>query len=124
MYSLIAKKDKYLAFLKPNNEEDTEAFKRFAVEYYHFFLELRDIYYDNKIYESIALREAFHTLLHNHEMESSNYRDFARIKTEEDLIKNVALFELKHKVVDGFSEFERNLENVIRVIYSDLEKLS
>lgn len=125
MYSLISKKDKYFAFLKSYDVESTEEFEKFAVEFYHYFLELRDIYFDNKIYESMELRGAFHKLLHNHESESRNYRNILKTRTEENLIKNVALFELKHQVdQNGMSELERNLDNVIEVIRRDINKLS
>lgn len=120
LYASIAKKDKYLAFLKTCQEEE---FEKFAVEFYKFFLELRDIYLDNKIYESMQLREAFRVLIHNHEMESNNYcRDSS---TSEELIKNLALFELaKHKVgEDELSEIERNIQKIIEVIQSDIAKM-
>jgi len=125
MYSLIERKDKYLAFLKPYDEEKKEEYERFATEYYQFFLELRDIYYDNKVYESKELRFAFHKLLHNHEIESRNYRDIFKLKQGVDITKSVALFELRHRVdQNSMSEFERNLDKVIEVIYADIEKLS
>lgn len=119
LYASIAKKDKHLAFLKTCQEE---GFEKFAVEFYKFFLELRDIYLDNKIYESMQLREAFRVLIHNHEMESNNYcRDSS---TSEELIKNLALFELKHKVgEDELSEIERNIQKIIEVIQSDIAKM-
>jgi hypothetical protein len=125
MYSLISRKEKYFVYLKLRANKSDEAFTEFAVDYYHYFLELRDIYFDNKVYESKELKWAFHRLLHNHEMESHNYRNFGKISSEEELIKSVALFELKHQLdQDQMSEFERNLEKVIEVIYSDMDKLS
>ena len=120
LYAMIAKKKKYFAFLKMRPDEE---FEKFAVEYYKFFLELRDLYLDNKIYESLELRRAFHISVHNHKLESNVY--YKESSSEEELIKNTALFELKHKIdEDGLSELERNMEKIIEVINDDISKLS
>ncbi len=120
LYAMIEKKKKHLGFLKIRPKEE---FEKFAVEYYKFFLELRDLYLDNKIYESLELRIAFHLLVYNHELESNVY--YKESSSEEELIKNIALFELKHKVdEDGLSELERNIEKIIEVINDDISKWS
>ena len=62
-------------------------------------------------------------MIHNHELESNVY--YKESSSEEELIKNIALFELKHKVdEDGLSELERNIEKVIEVINDDISKWS
>ena len=119
LYAIIVKKYKIVQLMKHHFSQN---FEGFAVAYYNFFLELRDIYLENKIYESIELRQAFHPLLNSHEIESLNYSKWS---SEENLIKDLALFELKHNVdEDDFSELERNMERVIETIHDDISKLA
>ena len=113
--AIIEKKYKTVRLMKHHFSQD---FESFAVAYYNFFLELRDTYLDNKIYESKELRHAFHSLLHHHEIESLNYSKWS---TDENRIKDLALFELKHQVDENeLSEHERNLQVVIDVICKDI----
>lgn len=102
--ALIEKRSKYLDFL------DMRDRSRYEIEYYKFFLELRDIYLDHAMYGTIKLRMAFHTLRHAHEMEY-NLVDKGN-PSEEEMIEKIARFELKNKN----SEFERKMEELIRVI--------
>jgi len=114
--ALIEKKHKYLIFLKDDK------FEQFAIEYYQFFLDMQEIYLTNEVYASLALSTAFHTLHHNHEME---YRNYSRNSdNQEVIIKNVAMFELQHKVdADNQSEFERKIEDFIAVVKDDLYQI-
>lgn len=115
---IINKNKKYLDFLKLREE----SFQKFSEEYYTFFLELREIYLDNEVYASIDLQRAFHSLLHNHELEFYNYS--RNIDNTEDINKKVALFHLKHRVNENRnSEFENKLEKVIEVIFNDISKI-
>jgi len=115
--AVIAKKSLYLRLLKSRN------FDEFITEYYDFFLKLRDIYLDNKVYSSRELKSTFHTLLNWYEIEYNNYvEDNA---TEVDTLKSIAKFELTlHRDKDGISEFENKLNEVMDVIIKDIEKLS
>ncbi len=115
--ALIADKKKYLTFLKLNSE----AFEKFAVEYYNFFLELRRIYLTNEVYASLQLRTSFHHLEHNHQLEFRNYSKFFKLNTKEDIYKQVALFELNRlKNDNGLSEFEQNIEKFIETLNNDI----
>ena len=117
--AIIEKKYKRVRLMKHHFSQD---FEIFAVAYYNFFLELRDTYLDNKIYESLKLRHAFHSLLDNYEVESLTY--YGRNSDKNIAFKALALFELKHKVdEDELSEMERNLERVIDVIQEDILKM-
>ncbi|MDD2451246.1 hypothetical protein [Sulfurovum sp.] len=120
LQAIIDKRYKTVRLMKHHFSKD---FESFAIAYYKFFLALRDTYLDNRVYASMELVGAFNRVLHNHEMESLNYSH--RISNEDELLKRLALFELKHKInEDGLSEMERNLEKVLEVIYTDIEKLS
>jgi len=115
--ALISKKKKYLVFLKKNENN----FEQFAIEYYNFFLDVRDIYLTNEIYGSLNLRVAFHTLEHNYQLEFSNYSNFAKLETKQEIYKQVALFELKHQLdEDGLSEIEHKMEKFIDVVREDM----
>lgn len=120
LQAVIDKKYKTVRLMKGRFSDD---FESFALAYYKFFLELRDVYLDNRVYESKELRWAFHGIHHHHEIESLNYRKWTC--NEEDSLKNLALFELKHQLDnDEMSELERNLEKVISVIRTDIKKLA
>lgn len=107
--ALIEKRSKYLAFLNIRDRS------RYEIEYYNFFLELRDIYLENSMYGTVKLRMAFHTLRHAHEMEY-NLVDKGNF-SEEEMIKQIANFELNHRFSqDENSEFERKMEELIRII--------
>lgn len=107
--ALIEKRSKYLDFLSTRDRS------RYEIEYYQFFLELRDIYLAQASYGTHKLGITFHSLLHTHEMEYSNAdNDNA---SEEEMIKQIAHFELNYKVDQGGdSEFERKMERLIRTI--------
>ena len=107
--ALIEKREKYLSFLKTRDKP------RYEIEYYKFFLELRDIYLDQASYGTHKLEITFHTLRHAHEMEL-NLVDIDNI-SEEEMIKGIAHFILNNKIdQDGDSEFERKMEELIQII--------
>ena len=116
--ALINKKSKYLAFLKHNNKKSDQ----YPIEYYKFFVELQDIYLTNEVYASLDLHTAFHTLHHNHEMEYHNYSQ--KNESEEDILKDIAEFELSHLVdANDSNELEQNMNKFIEVFNSDLYKI-
>lgn len=98
----IEKREKYLSFLKMRDRS------RYEIEYYKFFLELRDIYLDQALYGTMKLKMAFHTLRHAHEMEYSNV-DKGNL-SEDEIIEQIAHFEMNHL------DFERKMEELIRII--------
>lgn len=100
--ALIEKRSKYLTFLKMRDKP------RYEVEYYKFFLELRDIYLNQALYGTDKLRMAFHTLRHGHEMEYNNV-DKGNL-SEDEMIEQIAHFEINHQ------EFESKMEELIRCI--------
>ena len=120
LQAIIDKKYKTVQLMKRHFSQD---FESFSVAYYKFFLELRDTYLDNRVYATKELNIAFHKILHNHEIESLNYSDWT--SNADDLLKDLALFELKHQKNDeDMSELERNVEKVIEMINKDISKLS
>jgi hypothetical protein len=95
---------------------------RYEVEYYKFFLKLRDIYLKHALYGTMNLRRAFHSLRHDHEREYHNADK--NNSTIEEMIKNIANFELNNKVdKDDNSEFERKMEDLIQIISIEQEHL-
>lgn len=107
--ALIEKRSKYLTFLKMRDKP------RYEIEYYKFFLELRDIYLDQASYGTHKLEIVFHSLRHTHEIEYSNV-DKDNL-SEDEMIKQIAHFELNHNVDhEENSEFERKMEELIRII--------
>ena len=119
LHSIIAKKNKYVMTLDKDTEE---AFEKFAIEYYKIFLELRNQYLEHRICETPKLARAFNVLLHRHGMEA--YGDQKQSYLAEEVIKNLALFELNYQVdEDGLSQLERNLQVVEKVIESDVSKM-
>ncbi len=120
LQAIIEKRYKTVLRMKGHFSQD---FESFAIAYYKFFLDLRDIYLDNKVYATKELNIAFHKILHNHVIEYLNYTKWT--SNEDELLEELAKFELKHQLDnDEMSEIERNLENVIDVIYRDINKLS
>lgn len=120
LHSIIAKKNKYVLSLKKHSDEE---FEKFAIEYYKYFLELRNKYLENKICESPKLARAFYLLTHEHGMEA--YSDNKQSYLPEEVIRNLALFELKYQVDgDGLSQLERNLQIVEDIIESDVSKMT
>ena len=120
LHSIIAKKNKYVVSLKKHSDEE---FEKFAIEYYKYFLELRNRYLENKICESSKLAKAFYVLTHAHGMEA--YSDTTQSSLPEEVIRNLALFELKYQVDEnGLSQLERNLQEVEDVIESDVSKMT
>lgn len=110
--ALIEKREKYLTFLKMRDNP------RYEIEYYKFFLELRDIYLDHALFGTMKLNMAFHTLQHAHEVEYHN-ADKGN-PSEKEMIESIASFELNHKVnQDGDSEFERKMERLMRTIVEE-----
>lgn len=107
--ALIEKRSKYLIFLKMRDKP------RYEIEYYNFFLELRDIYLDHALYGTVNLRMAFHALRHEHEMEYNNV-DKGSL-SQEEIIEKIARFELnRNRGEDGQSEFEQKMERLMRTI--------
>lgn len=100
--ALIEKRSKYLRFLKMRDKP------RYEIEYYKFFLELRNIYLDQALYGTVKLRKAFHTLRHAHEIEYNNV-DKGNL-SEDEMIEQIAHFEMNHQ------EFEHKMEELIRII--------
>jgi len=120
LHSIIAKKNKYVMTL---NKESKEAFEKFAIEYYQIFLELRNQYLEHRICETPKLARTFNVLLHRHGMEG--HGDHKQPYLPEEVIKNLALFELNYQVdEDGLSQLERNLQAVEEVIESDVSKMT
>ena len=120
LHSIIAKKNKYVMTL---NKESKEAFEKFAIEYYQIFLELRNQYLEHRICETPKLARTFNVLLHRHGMEG--HGDNRQPYLPEEVIKNLALFELNYQVdEDGLSQLERNLQAVEEVIESDVSKMT
>ena len=120
--ALIEKKWKYLTFLKLRQTKAEEDDQKYANEYYQFYLELRDLYLENQVYGSLDLFTVFHTLNHNHEME---YRNFAmNSETHEEALSKLAKYELSHgRDKEDNSEFERKMEELIKVIKEDIYRL-
>jgi len=115
--ALIEKRSKYLDFLSIRDRS------RYEIEYYQFFLELRDIYLAQASYGTHKLGITFHSLLHTHEMEYSN-ADNDNL-SENEMIKQIAHFELNYKVDQGGdSEFERKMDELIRIISIEEDYLS
>lgn len=107
--ALIEKRSKYLTFLKMRDKP------RYEIEYYKFFLELRDIYLDQALYGTMKLKMAFHSLRLEHENEYSlvDKNDVL----EEQLIEKIARFQLnRNRDEDENSEFEHKMEELIRII--------
>lgn len=120
LHSIVAKKNKYVLPLKKHSDKE---FEKFAIDYYKYFLELRNRYLENKICESSKLARAFDVLTHEQGMEA--YSDNEQSYLPEEVIKNLALFELKYKVdEDGLSQIERNLQVIEEVIESDVSKMT
>ena len=120
LHSIIAKKNKYVIILKKDSDEE---FEKFAIEYYKYFLELQNSYLENKICESSKLARAFNLLIHKHGMEACSDNEPSYLP--EEVIKNLALFELKYQVdKDGLSQLERNLQTVEDVIEYDVSKMT
>lgn len=118
--AVIEKRYKTVRLMKGHFSND---FESFAVAYYKFFLSLRDIYLNNRVYESKELRAAFHLLDSYHRKEELNFTKWT--SSEDEVMKELAKFELKHQIDENdLSEIERNLEKVIEVIHKDIEKLS
>lgn len=107
--ALIEKREKYLTFLKMRDKP------RYEIEYYKFFLALRDIYLDHALYGTMKLRIAFHTLQHAHEMEYNNV-DKENL-SEDEMIEQIAHFEINHQ------GFERKMEELIRIISIEQSEL-
>lgn len=115
--AIIEKREKYLSFLKDRDRS------RYEVEYYQFFLELRDIYLAQASYGTYKLGITFHSLLHTHEMEYSNADNDN--PSEEEMTKQIAHFELNYKVDQGGdSEFESKMDELIRIISIEQEHLN
>ena len=115
--ALISKKKKYLGFLKKNENN----FEQFAIEYYNFFLDVREIYLNNEVYGSLNIRKTFHSLDHSHNVEFYNYSNLKQLKTKEEIYKAIALFELQNKVDgDDLSEIEQKMEKFIEVVNEDI----
>jgi len=115
--ALIEKREKYLSFLKDRDRS------RYEIEYYQFFLELRNTYLDHASYSTHKLGVAFQSLRHAHEMEYSN-EDNDNL-SEEEMIKQIAHFELNYKVDQGGdSEFERKIDELIHIISIEQEHLN
>ena len=118
--AIIEKRYKSVRLMKHHFAKD---FESFAVAYYKFFLDLRDTYLDNKIYEPKELRASFYLLDSYHRKEELNFTKWT--SNEDDLLKNLALFELNHqRDNDEVSEIERNVQKLIEVIRSDIKKWS
>jgi len=116
--ALIQKKYKYLQLLKI----DANNYDRYVKEYYRFFLGLQDIYYNNEVYASPLLREAFHTLNHNHEIEYYNYA--CKYNYKDEILNQVALFEHQHqKNSDDLSEFEQRVQKIVDIVKNDLYEM-
>ncbi len=116
LHSILTKKNKYI------NKQTDEAFEKFAIEYYRFFLELQGRYLENEICASNKLKKAFLFSMHKHGMES--YFDYEQSALPEEVIKNLALFELQYEVdEDGLSELERNLERIEKIVTVDMSKM-
>jgi hypothetical protein len=114
--ALIEKRSKYLTFLKMRDKP------RYEIEYYKFFLELRDIYLDQASYGTHELERAFHTLRHTHEVEYHNV-DKGN-PSEDEMIESIAHFELNHDInQDDDSEFERKIEALIQIISAEQNHL-
>ncbi len=115
--ALIEKQETYLSFLQMRDKN------RYEVEYYKFFLKLRDIYLNHALYGTMKLKMAFHSLRHEHEREYHN-ADKNNL-TKEEMIKSIANFEFNHKVdKDDDSEFERKMEELKRVIAEEQYELN
>lgn len=107
--ALIKKRSKYLIFLKMRDKP------RYEIEYYKFFLELRDIYLNHALYGTMKLKMAFHTLQHANETEL-HLADNSDVN-EEEMIKKIAQFKFNHQIdEDENSEFERKIIELIRII--------
>jgi len=108
--ALIEKRSKYLTFLKMRDKP------RYEIEFYKFFLELRDLYLDQALYGTDKLRMAFHSLRHGHEMEYNNV-DKGNL-SEDEMIEQIAHFEVNQQ------QFESKIEELIRIISIEKDYLS
>jgi hypothetical protein len=107
--ALIEIRSKYFTFLKMRDKP------RYEIEYYEFFLELRNIYLDQALYGTMKLKMAFHSLRLEHENEYSLV-DKNNV-LEEQLIEKIAHFQLnRNRDEDEKSEFEHKMEELIRII--------
>ena len=120
LHSILAKKNKCVLSLK---NDPRKKFEKFAIEYYRIFLELQNRYLENKMYESSGLARAFdHLMEENGIGAGSENRPHS---LPEEVIRNVALFELTYQVdEEGFSQLERNMQALEEVIESDISKLT
>ena len=122
LHGIIAKKNKYVM---PMKEDPDQSFQDFATEYYKTFLELREIYLKNKIYESKKLGKAFSTLIQNHDQVTKMYQDYGESDLPKDLITNHAFIELKHQVDgSGLSELERDMNKVEKIVLAEIAKMT
>ncbi|MEA3456368.1 MAG: hypothetical protein U9R26_07650 [Campylobacterota bacterium] len=120
LHSIIAKKNKYVIPLKKSSDDK---FEEFAVEYYRYFLELRNRYLENKICESPKLAKAFGVLTEMHGLEAYDHNKQSYLP--EDVTKHLALSELSHQIdKDGLSKLERNLQAVENIIESEVSRMT
>ena len=95
-----------------------------AVELYNFFLSLRKLYLENQLYGSLALRNAFRSIMYHHKLEIHNAMNSIENKDEEDFILWVAKFEFSYKKDEnGYSLLERELEKIEDVVNEDIYQL-
>ncbi len=114
--ALIEKKTRYFDLLKMRDK------RRHEIEYYKFFLQLRDVYLEHALYGDIKLYIAFHSLRFTHDGEFHNV-DNDNI-SEEEMIEKIAKFELNHDINErGDSEFERKMNELISVILDKQREL-
>jgi hypothetical protein len=108
--AIIKSKRKYLIFLKMNSEDKN----KYYIEYYNFFLEIKDIYLNNEVYSSLELRTEFYTIHHNHDIEYSL----------SSKIEDISKVELNHQVdKDGNSKLEQKLNKFIEIFDEDLNQI-
>ena len=116
--AIIKSKRKYLIFLKMNSEDKN----KYYIEYYDFFLEIKDIYLNNEVYSSLELHTVFYSIHHNHELEYSNYSKWSKI--EDDILKDISEFELNHQLDENNdSELEQKLNKFIEIFDEDLNQI-
>ena len=116
---LVLENKRYLDLLKCKEEK----FEKYSIEYYKFFLELREVYIKNEVYASSKLRGAFNKLLYMHDLEFCNFtdNDLCDIEFKEEVYKKIAMFELNHFIDEnGLSEMERKLEDFIEILELEL----
>jgi hypothetical protein len=112
----------YLEVLKMKDDD----FEKFAIEYFKFFLKLRDLYLNNEVYASSELKAIFNTLNVNLKTEFYNYSSYKNNSLlKEEVYNQIALFELKHQIDEnGYSEIERHLNKFIEVLDNDIYIIS